>query len=74
MCNLTKIDSFILKGGDFMPQKKKEDPIQSAKNQSMMDKSFNSLNSETGYQNTGNDAQVQAKLRALRNNDNGSHM
>lgn len=57
-----------------MPQKKKKDPVQSAKNQAMMDNSFNSLNSETGYQETGNDAQVQAKARALRNKDNGSHM
>lgn len=67
-------DSFISKGDGFMPQKKKKDPVQSAKNQSIEDKSFNSLNSETGYQETGNDAQVQAKARALRNKDNGSHM
>lgn len=32
-----------------------------------------SLNSETGYKDTGNDAQVHAKARAIRNNDNGSH-
>lgn len=57
-----------------MPQKKKIDRIQNAKNQSMIDESFSSLNSNTGYQDTGNDAQVQAKARALRNNDNGSHL
>lgn len=36
-------------------------------------KDFESLNSKTGYKDTGNDAQVQAKARAIRNNDNGSH-
>lgn len=57
-----------------MPQKKKRDRIQAAKNQSMMDRSLDSLNSVTGYQDTGNYAQVQAKARALNNKDNGSHM
>lgn len=57
-----------------MPQNKKKNAVQEAKNQSIMDKSFNSLNSETGYQNTGNDAQVHAKERALNRNDNGSHV
>lgn len=56
-----------------MPQKKKQDPVQDAKNQSMIDESFDSLNSETGYEETGNDAQVHAKLRAANNKDNGSH-
>ncbi|NLP28503.1 MAG: hypothetical protein GX370_07035 [Clostridia bacterium] len=36
-------------------------------------KDLNSLNSVTGYKDTGNDAQVHAKARAMRNNDNGSH-
>jgi hypothetical protein len=57
-----------------MPQNKKQDRIQTTKNQSMMDNSFNSLNSETGYEDTGNDAQIQAKARAFRNKDNGSHI
>lgn len=55
-----------------MPQNKKQDPIQNAKNQSMIDNTFNSMNSNTGYQDTGNDAQVHAKARALRNRDNGT--
>lgn len=32
-----------------------------------------SLNSSTGYKDTGNDAQVHGKARAVRNNENGSH-
>ena len=36
-------------------------------------KDFESLNSETGYKDTGNDAQVHGKARAIRNNENGSH-
>jgi len=36
--------------------------------------SDDSRNSVTGYLNTGNDAEVHAKARAMRNNDNGSHM
>lgn len=39
-----------------------------------MKKSEESRSSVTGYLDTGNDAQVHAKARALRNNDNGSHM
>jgi hypothetical protein len=63
-----------LKGDDVMAQKKKQNPIETAKNQSMMDKNFNSLNSVTGYKDTGNDAQVHAKARAIRQSENGSHM
>lgn len=47
-----------------MPQKKKQDLVQSAKKQSMIDNTQNSLNSKTGYQDTGNYAQIHAKLRA----------
>jgi hypothetical protein len=36
--------------------------------------SEDSRNSNHGYMEMGNDAEVQAKARALRNNDNGSHM
>ncbi|NLM36254.1 MAG: hypothetical protein GX206_12515 [Clostridiales bacterium] len=36
-------------------------------------KDFDSLNSKTGYKDTGNEAQVHAKARAIRNNDNGAH-
>jgi hypothetical protein len=57
-----------------MAQNKKQNPVQTALNQSMMDKNFNSLNSHTGYKDTGNDAQVHAKARAVRNEENGSHM
>lgn len=57
-----------------MPQNKKQDTARTAKNQSITDMSFNSLNSETGYKNTGNEAQVHGKARAVRNKDNGSHM
>jgi hypothetical protein len=57
-----------------MAQNKKQNPVQTAKNQSMMDKNFNSLNSDTGYKDTGNDAQVHAKARAVRQSENGSHM
>lgn len=32
-----------------------------------------SLNSSTGYKDTGNDAQIHGKARAVRNNENGSH-
>lgn len=52
--------------------RKKDNPFIQAKNQSMVDKSNESLNSVTGYMETGNDAQVQAKARALRNNNNRS--
>jgi hypothetical protein len=51
---------------------KKFDSIK-AKNESMLDKNENSRDSDTGYLNTGNPAQVHAKARAKRNNDNGSH-
>ena len=50
---------------------KKKSQIQ--KIQSMKDNSKDSLNSTTGYQDTGNDAQVQARARAIRTNDNGAH-
>jgi hypothetical protein len=36
-------------------------------------KDLDSLDSETGYKDTGNDAQVHGKARAVRNNENGSH-
>jgi hypothetical protein len=41
--------------------------------QSMIDNSNNSLDSRTGYKDTGNPAQVHGKARAVRNNENGSH-
>lgn len=52
--------------------KKKNNPLIEAQNQSMIDKSDESRNSRTGYMDTGNEAQVQAKARALRNNNNRS--
>lgn len=52
--------------------RKKDNPFIEAKNQSMADKSNESRNSVTGYMETGNDAQIQAKARALRNNNNRS--
>lgn len=57
-----------------MVQNKRKNIVEEAKKQSMMDKSFNSLNSDTGYKDTGNDAQVHAKARAVRQSENGSHM
>jgi len=36
--------------------------------------SDDSRNSTTGYLDTGNEAEVHAKARAMRNNDNGSHI
>ena len=45
-----------------------------SKYETAMKHSDDSRNSVTGYLDTGNDAEVQAKARALRNNDNGSHM
>jgi hypothetical protein len=55
-------------------QNKRKNIIEERKNQSMLDKNFNSLNSETGYKDTGNDAQVHGKARAVRQSENGSHM
>jgi hypothetical protein len=55
-------------------QNKKKDIIQDAKNQSMLANHLNSMNSETGYQDTGCDAQVHGKARAVRQSENGSHM
>ncbi len=57
-----------------MVQKKRKHTVEDAKLQSMLDKNFNSLNSNTGFQNTGNDSQVHAKARAIRQSENGSHM
>jgi hypothetical protein len=56
-------------GGELMDKNISE----KAKNQSMKQHSDNSLNSDTGYKDTGNPAQVHGKARAIRNNDNGSH-
>lgn len=36
--------------------------------------SDDSRSSVTGYLETGNDKEVHAKARAMRNNDNGSHI
>lgn len=44
----------------------KKSSIMAVKNES-------SLDSRTGYKDTGNDAQVHGKARAIRNNENGSH-
>jgi hypothetical protein len=55
-------------------QNKRKNQIENAKNQSMSDKDFNSLNSHTGYKDTGNEAQVHAKARSVRQSENGSHM
>jgi hypothetical protein len=57
-----------------MPQNRRRNVIEDAKNQSMKAKNFNSMNSNSGYQDTGNDSQVHAKARAVRQSDNGSHM
>jgi uncharacterized protein (UPF0297 family) len=57
-----------------MAQNKRKNVVEDAKNKSMKHKDFNSMNSLTGYQHTGNDAQVHAKAYAIRQSDNGSHM
>lgn len=57
-----------------MAQNKRKNFDMEAKTQSMIDKNFNSLNSKTGYKDTGNDAQVHGKARAVRESENGSHM
>lgn len=45
-----------------------------SKLKSIKDKSNDSRNSTHGYMDQGNYAQVHAKARAMRNNDNGSHL
>jgi hypothetical protein len=57
-----------------VPQNRRRNIIEDAKNQSMKAKDFNSLNSHSGFQDTGNDSQVHAKARAVRQSENGSHM
>jgi hypothetical protein len=49
---------------------KNMNPKQQSKIESFLDNDQNSRNSSTGYMDTGNDAQVHAKARALRNNGN----
>lgn len=49
---------------------KRINPKQQAKIESFLDNDHNSRNSTHGYMDMGNDAQVHAKARALRNNDN----
>ena len=41
-----------------------------ARNESLRDNDYNSRNSAHGYMEMGNDAEIHAKARALRNNDN----
>lgn len=57
-----------------MPQNRRKNVIEEAKKQSMLANHLNSMNSKTGYQDTGDDAQVHAKARAVRQSENGSHM
>lgn len=54
--------------------KNKSDNMQKSRNESMKDHSDYSRDSEHGYMEQGNPAEVHAKARALRNNDNGSHL
>lgn len=54
-------------------QKENSNSIQGSIAQSMKDHSENSRSSKTGYMDHGNDCAIQAKARAIRNNDNGSH-
>jgi hypothetical protein len=49
---------------------KKFNTKENSKIESMIDHDNNSRNSVHGYMEMGNDAQVHAKARALRNNDN----
>ncbi|MBC2581020.1 hypothetical protein [Clostridium sp. DJ247] len=48
--------------------------IEDSKLQSANDHNENSLDSRTGYMDTGNTAAPHAKARAIRNEDNGSHI
>lgn len=57
-----------------MAQNKRKNIVEEAKNESALTKDFNSMNSHTGYKDTGNDAQVHGKARAVRQSENGSHM
>lgn len=52
---------------------KKMNISQKEKNISMLAHSKDSRDSKTGYMDTGNPAQVPAKARVMRNNDNHSH-
>ncbi len=54
--------------------KKKPNHGEDAKLKSMIDHSNDSRNSSTGYLEQGNPAVVHAKARAMRHNDNGSHI
>lgn len=54
--------------------KKNFEAIEKEKLQSMKDHSEDSRNSTHGYMEMGDDAEVHAKARALRNNDNGAHV
>jgi hypothetical protein len=54
--------------------KKSFEDIEKRKLQSMKEQSEESRNSTHGYMEMGNDAEVHAKARAMRNNDNGSHL
>jgi hypothetical protein len=54
--------------------KKKPHHGEDAKLKSAIDHSKNSQNSSTGYLEQGNPAVVHAKARAMRHNDNGSHI
>lgn len=54
--------------------KKKFFNIEESKLQSSNDHNENSLNSRTGYKDTGNDTAPHAKARVIRNEDNGSHI
>lgn len=64
--------TFYIREKGWCCKLKKFDSIK-AKNESMLDKNENSLDSRTGYKDTGNPAQVHGKARAVRNNENGSH-
>lgn len=53
---------------------KKAEAVEAAKMHSAVDHTENSRNSNHGYLEMGNDAEVHAKARAMNNNDNGSHL
>ena len=48
--------------------------VEASKMHSAVDHTENSRNSTHGYLEMGNDAEVHAKARAMRNESNGSHL
>lgn len=59
--------------GDVKLGKDKNGNKEEARLKSALENSENSRNAKHGYMETGNPAEVHAKARAMRNNDNDSY-